>query len=375
MADYTSLGAQIWRWRRWRNLDATTRLFWLGLYTSLHAKRMVPGLWHGSIPIMVDETGFSPEHVIRSVDRLLEADLIEYDRDTEVIRMTELPDAGEWPSNEMWLKGWWNRFTTVPACAIRDAHVTTLRWILDRGAKDRGKVVSNKVEQVWLETFGRIDIPTQRRRGISRLEGDSDTSTAVQPSLFSAPSLPPRPSPQTDSITSRATSDQIPFSSENVSEATSEERVSRGSLDPLRPSGTGIGTGTGDGSSSPGGSGGLSTGRPKLVLIPGPGPFEVDALHALFARWPYWPKILSEDARLALGHAIAGLTDLAREHDVFALLRERIERKAGEISRAGPEWLAAPGRLIAMVHEAIALARDSAAKSAALAEALANAPK
>lgn len=371
MGDFTSFAAKTWRWRRWRGLDATTRLLWLGLYTSLHAKRMVPGLWHGSIALMVEETGLSPEQTIRSLDRLLEVDLVEYDRETDVVRMTELPDTGEWPSNERWIQGWWNRFCLIPQCPIRDVHVTTLRWVLDEGAKDRGKLVSKNVNDAWLETFGRIEVPAQRRRGVLRLEGDSDTSTSVQPSLFSS-SVAGRPSTPPDVSTTRASADPIPSSSGIVSEATSGESLKRGSIDPLRDSGTGSGTGPGLDLLLPGGSGGLSTGRPKLVLVPGPGPFTVDELHALFAAAPYWPRMLTEDAQLALGHAIGALADLAREHDVFALLRGRIERRMGEISRAGPMWLAAPGRLTALVQEAIAHQRDSEAKSAALREVLGN---
>lgn len=270
MGDFTSFAAKTWRWRRWRGLDATTRLLWLGLYTSLHAKRMVPGLWHGSIALMVEETGLSPEQTIRSLDRLLEVDLVEYDRETDVVRMTELPDTGEWPSNERWIQGWWNRFCLIPQCPIRDVHVTTLRWVLDEGAKDRGKLVSKNVNDAWLETFGRIEVPAQRRRGVLRLEGDSDTSTSVQPSLFSS-SVAGRPSTPPDVSTTRASADPIPSSSGIVSEATSGESLKRGSIDPLRDSGTGSGTGPGLDLLLPGGSGGLSTGRPKLVLVPGPG--------------------------------------------------------------------------------------------------------
>lgn len=382
MGDFTSLGAKIWRWRRWRVLDAHTRLFWLGLYTSLHAKQYPPGLWKGGISVMVEETGYTGEQVVRSLDRLLAADLVEYDEENAVLRMTELPDAGEWPSQANWLKGWWNRFKMVPECAVRDAHIPTLRWILDEGARERGNVVSHNVEQAWLDTFARVTIPPMQRRGVLRLEGNSDTSTAVQPSLFSGLLSPPTPellpgASRVPEATSSEGSETLDYDSGNVSHAT----AGRPSNNPRTTLDRGSGIGIGTGSLSSGGIGGLSTGpgdapvaRPTLVLVPPPGAFTVDGLAALWKGSPYWPPVLADGQRFDLGHAIAALPAAAAAVDVLALLGQYIASGSGgqvwaEISRGGPGWFSIPGRLPTLVSTVIAWRREAEDRSAAFREA------
>lgn len=370
MGDFTSFGAKIWNWRRWRNLDDSTRLLWIGLYTTAQAKHAVPGLWKGSIAIISEETGMTPERVIRGLDRLLAVDLIEYDRDFDVLRMTELPDTGEWPSNENWLKGWWNRFVLIPECPIRNAHVATLRWILEQGARDRGKVIPKSVEQTWLDTFGRIDVPAQRRRGVARLEGDSDTSTAVQPSLFAltTPELQ-RPSTPSDVITPRANAGEIPSESEIVSEATSGSRVSKPSIEGFRASGTGTDTGTGI--SSSGGIGGdiHSPPKPTLKLVPKPGAFSVADLHAVLQRTgSRWEQTLRQRDHDALEQAIGELGMLFDGQAVLGLLREHIAR--GGLAGITLQEICRPGALSAAIEQAQARKRTADERAAMLAAAL-----
>ena len=124
------------------------------------------------------------DDVHQALDRLLEHELVEYDARHRVLRLTELPDAGEYPDNGNILKGWWSRFRTVPACTIRDAHIRTIRWIMEQGALDKGKTLSPHHHEAWGCTFGTIAIPHPRRRGVKRV-ADSDTSTVSQPGLFS----------------------------------------------------------------------------------------------------------------------------------------------------------------------------------------------
>jgi len=187
MTAFTRLGSSLWDWEPWTDLAPLPRVLWLALYTSAEAKRHVPGLWHGGIPSMADAARLPPDDVIDALDKLLQRELVEYDAKLRVLRLCELPDAGEYPSNGKVILGWWTKFRTVPQCPVRDSHVKLLAWICDEGSRASGKTMSSHHQSAWQETFATIVVPQPRRRGVRRL-ADSDTGTSVQPSLFATAS-------------------------------------------------------------------------------------------------------------------------------------------------------------------------------------------
>lgn len=192
MTAFTRLGAGLWTWEPWVALRcAEAQLLWLALYTTSAARRNAPGLWQGGIPVMAEASNLAPDAVVSSLDRLITQELVEYDPKYRVLRMCALPDPGEYPANGNGIRSWWTRFGTVPECGVRDAHVPTLRWILEEGAR-RGRkrgssaVLSQDHERAWQETFATVHVPSSRRRGVRTLL-NSDTSTHAQPSLFASP--------------------------------------------------------------------------------------------------------------------------------------------------------------------------------------------
>ncbi len=186
MTAFTRLGASLWDWEPWTELVAPARILWLALYSSAEAKRHVPGLWQGGIPTMADAARMSGTDVATALEDMLAHEIVEYDAKMRVLRMCELPDCGEYPSNGKVIRGWWTRFKTVPQCPVRDAHIRTLRWIMDEGARRAGKAITEDHQIAWAGTFGTVPLPLARRRGV-RTVVDSDTSTKVQPSLFAHP--------------------------------------------------------------------------------------------------------------------------------------------------------------------------------------------
>lgn len=190
MTAFTRLGSFLWDWEPWTELDERGRILWLALYMSAEAKRNVPGLWHGGLPTMADAARMLPDNVRYALDALLERDLVEYDPKVRVLRLCALPDPGERPSNGNVIRSWWTRFQSVPDCAVRNAHVKTLEWILQEGSKRSRKEISHDHVQAWNGTFATVVIPAPRRRGLRRL-CDNDTSTAMQPSLFGAANREP----------------------------------------------------------------------------------------------------------------------------------------------------------------------------------------
>ena len=201
MTAFTRIGPSLWNWERWTSLSPSEQILWLALYTTAEAKRLPPGLFHGSITAMAEASHRQVDETMMSLDRLLEAELVEFDQKARILRLTELPDAGEYPSAPSILESWWGKFMILPPCAVRDAHVPTIRWILDRGAasakKNRSKRPTPLHEEIWSATFATVTVPAPRRRGLRRLL-DSDTSTAAQPGLFGerrpSPSTPEAPS-------------------------------------------------------------------------------------------------------------------------------------------------------------------------------------
>lgn len=186
MTAFTRLGAEIWTWEPWVSLRCPeAQLLWLALYTTAPARRNAPGLWQGGVPVMAEASNLLPDAVVTGLERLLAAELVEYDARFRVLRLCCLPDPGEFPANGNAIRSWWTRFNTVPECGVRDAHVATLRWILDEGARRGRKKVTPHHEEAWTQTFAQIQIPASRRRGLRTLL-NSDTGTNVQPSLFPA---------------------------------------------------------------------------------------------------------------------------------------------------------------------------------------------
>ena len=198
MTAFTRLGCAIWDWPPFVDLPDSARVFWLALYSTAEAKRHAPGLWQGGIPAMADASRQHPDVVIHALDKLLEREMVEYDARARVLRLCMLPDAGEFPSNGKVILSWWTRFQSVPECGVRDAHVTTLRWIIDEGGRLSRKGVSMDHENAWRDTFGKVVIPATRHRGVRRLADDSDTGTRVQPSLFPAVAGAMSPPPGSD---------------------------------------------------------------------------------------------------------------------------------------------------------------------------------
>jgi hypothetical protein len=175
VAEFTSLGCGIWGWDRFVALSYASRNLYLALYTCPNVKRTVPGLYHGGIASLAESARMPPDDLLASLNDLIDRGLAEWDRQHHVIRLTELPDGGERPSNGRHLRGLWNRFRTIPACGVRDAHVATLKVLLESGN------VTEDHARAWEETFGTVVIPARRRRGARSAlpEGAEQTGQGV----------------------------------------------------------------------------------------------------------------------------------------------------------------------------------------------------
>lgn len=341
MSTYTRVGAGLWSWDPFVDLPPTARCLWLALYTSHEAKRIVPGLFHGSIRSMGEAAHLPADETLHALEAMRDREMIEFDPKLRVLRLAMLPDAGESPANGRVIRSWWGRFQTVPACGVRDAHITTLRWIMDAWSRESGKPVSADHETAWRETFGQVAIPKSRRRGVRSLL-DSDTSTALQPSLFGSPSVP---SEGPDTVSATVSSSGYVARPVDNSETERKE-----------PSGYGIGyrqdqdQDLGSGSFSPeGGSGG----RPVLSLVPPvPGPFTVGELAAL-CTGARWPKTLGEPISSQLARAIGSLPATAD----LSLLADYVAHDG--LIGCTPEHLATPGALAGAFAKAAMWRKDA----------------
>ena len=194
MSLYTRIGVNFWNWSRFRELKTNEgKLLLLALYTSSSSKLLCPGLYKGSIATMSEDSGMPPEDVRKGLDDLLEVDLVEYDVKQRLLRLTEFPDTGESPSNGKVIRAWFRGYNSSPACPVRDAHVATLRKLIDDWCREQSKKLSADHENAWADTFGRISV-VPRKRVVRR---------AVQTDLFE-PTPDPDPSPDTLSQASPA---------------------------------------------------------------------------------------------------------------------------------------------------------------------------
>jgi hypothetical protein len=293
-----------------RHLDPVALKLWMVIYT----KSIIPGLWTGDVQDLSSQSFLSAEDTLRGLDELRSRELIEFDRAHRVLRLTQLPDAGEWPAAPTILKSWWGHFNRkVQACPVRDSHVSVLRWLVDEGARQSSKNTSGRPsalhEQIWSETFASVGIPVPRRRGVQRF-GESGLETVNQPSLFAL--LEPRPSQVVETETDSSTGVDKSGPRE-INTLSGSERVSR-------PSGEGEGAGEGVFLGRGGAEGEGIDKRPMLTLVPPPAyaPFTLEQLlDVLDTRGPK----LYEHERDAISEAITASTDLVLGEDANEILK------------------------------------------------------
>jgi hypothetical protein len=149
----TNLGIGLWGWQPLMQLE-DTRCFklWMGLFTTPEAKRWPPGLWLGGPAVMAEAASMGHGDVVAALGVLRDVRLVEYDERTRVARLVSLPpDKPEGTRSGSVVWSWWKKFGGVPPCAVRDAHVLTLRWLADQASED--------VVRAWAETFGTMPTP------------------------------------------------------------------------------------------------------------------------------------------------------------------------------------------------------------------------
>ncbi len=157
---FTRVGSSLWDWLPFVNLDNPwSRIVWLGLYTSSYAKRLPPGLWHGGPALVAEAAKAPPMEAYESLKDLATRRMIEIDPKLWVIRLIQLPDKGERPTQGNAIRSWWTRFQTVPRCQVRDEWVTLLRWLSEPFTPHH--------DEAWNETFLAVEKSVDKsRRGI-----------------------------------------------------------------------------------------------------------------------------------------------------------------------------------------------------------------
>lgn len=410
MSSYTTLGSCIWEWEPFTTLDPTSRILWLALYTTAEAKRIVPGLWHGSITAMAEAAKLPVDDTMKALDRLLERNMAEFDQKHRVLRLTQLPDGRESPPNGNVIRGWFKRFKTVPACQVRDAHVTTLAWMMNEWSRDSGKPISEGHQQAWAETFAHVTIPAPRRRGVRSLV-DNNTGTDVQPGLFDSQAPAPSSSsvPGSDSG-SDAADENARVGFETVSsdlrrdpDARSVDNSVRSpDLNKIRDSGTtvkpfrngsdqdpdpdpdldlflgGSGTAAGEITNPPPTVARTSTGR-MLTLVPAPPPPATpvytpeELLQRLSEGGSFRPAIVREASQAALCATIAALTARGIGPPELARIAQHIAQHGigpcqGERWYQLSDWASDPARILGALTAADTHERKVAQATADLAE-------
>lgn len=165
----TNLGIGIWSWVPLMRLeDPRCFKLWMGLFSTPEAKRWPPGLWLGGPAVMSEATSMGHGDVVAALRTLRDVNLVEYDERSRVARLVELPpDKPEGTRSGSVVWSWWKKFGGVPPCAVRDAHVLTLRWLADQTSPD--------VVKAWAETFGTMPTPLLGPRPIGpRGEGPGE---------------------------------------------------------------------------------------------------------------------------------------------------------------------------------------------------------
>lgn len=189
MSEYTRLGCGLWTWKRWTERSLPARMVYLALYTCAAAKRGIPGLYHGDLGSLQRDASLTVDETVAGLEELVAQNLVEYDKQAHLMRLVELPDSWERPDGGKALRGFWNSFHTFPSCGVRDAHVATIRALVE-DASSRSEKAAEDLAKAWEVTFGTLEQLAKRRRG-SRTVAKQTQSGGVQADLFASDPLPP----------------------------------------------------------------------------------------------------------------------------------------------------------------------------------------
>lgn len=380
---FTRIGSSLWSWEPFRRLERShddrighgAKLLWIALYTTPEAKGCPPGLFSGSITSIAESAGIYVDAARAYLDRLIEDDLVEYDVEKRVLRMIALPDAGESPTNGNAIRGWWRRFNALPECAVRDAHVTTLRWIMEEWSRRNGKPIGKDHAVAWSETFGKVASPTPRARVRKHVQTSLFTPSGASEKSYPQGSLPdPAPSAgdPVDNSGFRPKLNKI-----NTNHITNSFNDRSTTVEPDQDQDPDQDLGSPDPDPE---------GRQVLVLkvYDGIG-FDtddlIDALHE--ATLEKFPRALTGEQRLALGEAITAASERSRTPGALVALREYIasgtpglelpaltlEQRAAKQHGISPDLVAAPGWLGHALQLAIAWKQKRDAQLAMFADA------
>lgn len=335
---FTMVGVEMFEWEPLWRVSAASRFVWFSIFASPESKNSVPGMIRGSVRSLGESLHLDPTTVLDAMDELTEAGLLEFDQERRIIRLTKLPDGIDAPPNGNVIKGWYTKFLAFPDCPIRNSHVEVLCQMAQGAQNDHAR-------ESWSATFAGVEIPVRRHRG--RKKFDSDTSTSVQPSLFT---------PVDNSVDNSGSSPASELAPEHSEPEINNIRKGIETLShtlskpPVSVSVKGIGT-----LSSP--DSGESIGRARLEPVPLPAlPFSVvDMLDTIAAESDgrFAPKPIDERLQDALCATIraceaaeVGLEDLRAVGRWFA--SGGLEFR----SDLGPVWVAKPGNLIDAVAQA-----------------------
>jgi hypothetical protein len=152
---YTRLGATVFDWAPYYERSMAARNIWLALYASPQSKKGIPGLFHGGVGALSEAARMGAGPAIEALRELCEAGLAAHDERNRVIRMTQLPDKLEKPSNGKVLKMFWNRWKDFPESELKYHHIATVHWLCE-------ELLSNTMKRehwaTWDMTFGTIPV-------------------------------------------------------------------------------------------------------------------------------------------------------------------------------------------------------------------------
>jgi len=151
------------------SLDARA-VFW-GLYVGRSANLLAPpGLFLGGLTALADESGVGIVTAQNAIAEMVKQGIVQVDERRKLIRLTEMPDRGNRPSNGKCIYGWYRRWEELPNSPLKYRHIELLAWLCQPFTKDH--------EGAWAHTFGGEDIQPRFRVAMEQGERDSSAQTS-----------------------------------------------------------------------------------------------------------------------------------------------------------------------------------------------------